>query len=94
MMKVHLSLECYTLMTQFSFYFSLIRLLRNLVRMACCDTVWPSFGEKTFSIYQAHQVFFSHQLAAVQEITLDINSIGSTNRDLGSETMEQFSIIR
>lgn len=49
-MKVHLSLACYKLMTQFSLHFSLIRLLRNLVHMACCDVVWPSFGEKTFSM--------------------------------------------
>lgn len=59
MTEVHLSLKCYNLMTQFPPpHFSLIRLLRNPVHMACCDTVWPSFGEKTFSIYQAHQCFF------------------------------------
>lgn len=85
-MKVHLSLACYKLMTQFSLHFSLIRLLRNLVHMACCDVVQPSFGEKTFSMQQAHQHFFSI-LATIQELPLGINSIGSTNRNSGGETM-------
>lgn len=54
-MKVHLRLACYKLMTQFSLHFSLIRLLRNLFHVVCFDTIWPSFGKKTSSMYQALQ---------------------------------------
>ena len=41
-----------------SLHFSLIRLLRNLVHMACCNTLRFSFGEKTSSMYQVHQCSF------------------------------------
>lgn len=83
--KAHFRLACCHLMTLFSLRVCLMRLLRNLAVAACCGgwLAFPGWGLPLDINELSKSVFFSHSLAAIQEVLLGINSIGSTNRNPG-----------